>query len=256
MTYHSPLQGGGAMAPTATNQSPQPIIDLILADINAVIPNFTSMVSSYRLLVGAAEEISRTPNVCPDVFERSVRRFDNAGTLIDVFLELLCCKIVFSSEFLQVSCAPVDLFRLISNPSAATDTPFHTAEQVIGLELLRKVLEKCQGNYSCLPKYQVVCPPPPPETPPTNTPPTAPAFRPEKESQAAPVAEETQPPPSASPQIPVAASSPASTEPPPSAVGENLQEDIYRIDTSHKHKHHPTKKNLPKQPHNSRKRNS
>ena len=148
------------MASTSgTNQSPQPIIDLILADINAVIPNLSSLVASYRLLVGASEEINRTPGVCPDVFERAVRRSDNAGTLIDVFLELLYCKIAFSSEFLKISCAPVDLFRLLANRSTATDVPFHTAEQVVEMEVLRRILEKCQNQNSCMPEHPVVvCP--------------------------------------------------------------------------------------------------
>lgn len=142
-----------------TNQNPQPIIDLILADINGVIPNLSSLVASYRLLVGASEEIHRTPDICPDVFERAVRRADNAGTLIDVFLELLYCKIDFSSEFLKLSCAPVDLFRLLANRSTATDIPFHTAEQVVELEVLRRILEKCQNQKSCLPEHPVVvCP--------------------------------------------------------------------------------------------------
>ncbi|MBP2628525.1 MAG: hypothetical protein H6Q68_3236 [Firmicutes bacterium] len=146
-----------------TNQSPQPIINLILADINAVIPNFSSLVASYRLLVGASEEIHRTPEVCPEVFERAVRRADNAGTLIDVFMELLYCKIAFSSEFLKISCAPVDLFRLLANRNTATDIPFHTAEQVVEMEVLRRILERCQNQNSCLPEHPVVCP----ETAPT-----------------------------------------------------------------------------------------
>lgn len=154
---------------SSTNQSPQPIIDLILADINAVIPNLSSLVASYRLLVGASEEIHRTPEVCPEVFERAVRRADNAGTLIDIFLELLCCKIAFSSEFLKISCAPVDLFRLLANRTVATDTPFHSAEQVIELEALRRIIDKCHHKNSCLPDYQVVCPKPPPSpSPPTQ----------------------------------------------------------------------------------------
>jgi len=151
------------MASTSgTNQNPQPIIDLILADINGVIPNLSSLVASYRLLVGASEEIYRTPEVCHDVFERAVRRADNAGTLIDAFLELLYCKIAFSSEFLKISCAPVDLFRLLANRNTATDIPFHTAEQMVEMEALRRILEKCQHQNSCLPEYPVVCPKPPP----------------------------------------------------------------------------------------------
>jgi len=154
-----------------TTQNPQPIIDLILADINAVIPNLSSLVASYRLLVGASEEIHRTPEVCPEVFERAVRRADNAGTLIDVFLELLCCKIAFSSDFLKISCAPVDLFRLLANPTAKTDIPSHTAEQVVEMEALRRILEKCHPQNSCLPNHTVVCPKPPSSSPPPSPPP-------------------------------------------------------------------------------------
>lgn len=142
------------------------IIDTILADVNAIIPNFSSLVSSYRLLVGAAEEIHRTPGVPIDVFHRAVDRFDHAGALIDILLELLCCKISFSSDFLGVTCAPVDLYRLLSNRSAATDTPFHTAEQIVELEVLRRVLERCRSSSSCFsPLF-----PPPPEPPPPSKP--------------------------------------------------------------------------------------
>lgn len=153
-----------------TSENPQPIIDLILADINAVIPNLSSLVASYRLLVGASEEIHRTPEVCPEVFERAVRRADNAGTLIDIFLELLCCKVAFSSDFLQISCAPVDLFRLLANKTPATDIPFHTAEQVVEMEALRRVLDLCHHRKPCLPKCDVICPkhpstPPSPQAP-------------------------------------------------------------------------------------------
>ena len=165
-----------SMAVTSeTNQNPQPIIDLILADINAVIPNLSSLVASYRLLVGASEEIHRTPELCPDVFERAVRRADNTGTLIDIFLELLYCKIAFSSEFLKISCAPVDLFRLLNNSNTATDIPFRTAEQVVEMEVLRRILEKCQHQNSCMPQHTVVCPSPTPTPPVATTPATTPS---------------------------------------------------------------------------------
>ncbi|MEN6565159.1 MAG: hypothetical protein ABFC57_02515 [Veillonellales bacterium] len=125
------------------------IINTILADVIAIVPNFSSLVSSYRLLVGAAEEIHRTPDVPIEIFQRAVDRFDHAGALIDILLELLCCKISFSSDFLSVTCAPVDLYRLLSNRSAAADTSFHTAEQIVELEILRRVLELCRSNTSC-----------------------------------------------------------------------------------------------------------
>lgn len=121
---------------------PQRIIDTILADINAVMPNYQILVSSYRLLVGSAEEIQRTPAIPREIFERAVLRMDNAGTLIDIFLDLLLCKISFSSDFLSVTCAPVDLFRLLATCNPVCDTPHRTSEQILQLEVLRRALDK------------------------------------------------------------------------------------------------------------------
>ncbi|CUH95800.1 hypothetical protein P22_1880 [Propionispora sp. 2/2-37] len=126
--------------------TPEPIIDAILADVNAIIPNFSSLVSSYRLLVGAAEEIQRIPGIPEDIFIRSVERFDHTGTLIDILLELLCCKISFSSEFLGVTCAPIDIFRLLSNETDVTDTPYRTGEQILQIEILRRVLDRFRSG--------------------------------------------------------------------------------------------------------------
>lgn len=161
---------------TTTDLAPLAIIDLILADVNAVLPNFNSLVSSYRLLVGAAEEINRTPNVCPDVFERAVRRYDNAGMLLDVLLELLCCKIVFSSELLRVTCGPVDLVRFLVTCLDGQDVPCRTAEEVVGLAALRRLQGNLCGDHYCLPDRPVVCPKPPaPPKPPAAAPPASPA---------------------------------------------------------------------------------
>ncbi|MCE5285473.1 MAG: hypothetical protein LLG02_06470 [Pelosinus sp.] len=127
---------------------PLAIIDTIMADINAIMPNFSTLVSSYRLLVGATEEIQRQKVIPEDIYWRAVQRFDNAGTLIDIMLELLCCKISFSAEFLTVTCAPVDIFRLLVNPEEATDTPFRTAEEILQLEALRRLVAKTRENTS------------------------------------------------------------------------------------------------------------
>ncbi|MDU2065528.1 MAG: hypothetical protein E6713_11935 [Sporomusaceae bacterium] len=127
----------------------QEIITTIMADINAVMPNYQVLVASQRLLVGAAEEIQRTPGVPKEVFERAVLRMDNAGTLIDIFLDLLLCKISFTSDFLGVTSAPVDLFRILANRNMAVDTPYHTGEQILQLELLRRLLD--QIRCSCVP---------------------------------------------------------------------------------------------------------
>lgn len=143
----STTQTNSTISSTATSLPvPQRIIDTILADINAVMPNYQILVSSYRLLVGAAEEISRTPGAPKEIFERAVLRMDNSGTLIDIFLDLLLCKISFSSDFLSVTCAPVDLFRLLATNNPNCDTPHRTGEQILQLELIRRTLEKYRDS--------------------------------------------------------------------------------------------------------------
>lgn len=175
---------GTSTTTTSTNITPLPpvaLINLILADVNAILPNFNGLVSSYRLLVGSAEEIHRTPEVCHDVFERAVRRYDNTGMLIDVLLELLCCKIVFSSELLQTTCGPVDLVRFLLTCLDGDDTPCRSAQTVVGLEALKRLQDKFCGDHYCLPYHQVLCPPVPPSTPTTpsphnaSTPPSSPS---------------------------------------------------------------------------------
>jgi len=165
-----------------TNELPQPIIDLMLADVNAILTNLSILVTSYRLLVGGAEEIRRTPEFCPGVFQRAERRADNAGTLIDIFLELLYSKMIFSSDFLKISGAPVDLFRLLANPNTATDIPFKTGEQVVEIEILRQLLEIILPHLPPrMPQHTVVCEKPPaaPVAPTTPAAPTAPTVSPE-----------------------------------------------------------------------------
>jgi hypothetical protein len=167
----------------------QTIINTILGDIIGVIPNFSSLVSSYRLLVGAAEEVRRTPGVPFEIFERAVIRSDRAGTLIDILLELLCCKITFSSQFLAVTCAPVDIFRLLANCRSLNDNSFLTAEQIIILELLRQAMDN-NCHDSCFgPPPEGITPP----TPPISVGTTAPA------ASAAPPKTPSPPPPSVPP---------------------------------------------------------
>lgn len=121
-----------------------PILDIIIADVNALVPNLASLASTYRLLVGSAEEIGRIPGVPMEVYERSIVRFDRCGTLIDVLLELICCKIKFMAEYLSTTCAPIDLFSLAQNPVEEDNI-----EQIIEIEVLRRVLKcYCEKN-SC-----------------------------------------------------------------------------------------------------------
>lgn len=121
-----------------------PILDTIIADINAIVPQYTSIVSSYRLLVGSAEEISRMPCVTREIYERAVCRYDRAGTLIDILQELLCCKIRFLAEFLSVTCAPIDIFSLAQNPLEDI-----TIEEIIEIEVLRRLLTLLCERDAC-----------------------------------------------------------------------------------------------------------
>lgn len=121
-----------------------PILDVIIADVNALVPNLASLASTLRLLVGSAEEVGRIPGVPLEVYERSIIRFDRCGTLIDILLELLCCKIKFMAEYLSTTCAPIDLFSLAQNP-----VEDDTVEQIIEIEVLRRILKcYCEKN-SC-----------------------------------------------------------------------------------------------------------
>lgn len=146
------------MRQTTTTSAPA-LTNVVLSDVNAVIPAFSSLVSSYRLLVGAAEEIKRLKDVPEEIFRRAVLRFDHCGTLIDIFLELLCCKIAFSSDFLSISCAPLDIFQLVTTGRfPATNTPLGAAELIVQLELVRRLLEH-NCDHSCFDKPPIRTPP-------------------------------------------------------------------------------------------------
>lgn len=121
-----------------------PILDIIVADVNSIVPNLASLASTYRLLVGSAEEIGRIPGVPMEIYERSIIRFDRAGTLIDILLELLCCKIKFMAEYLSTTCAPIDLFSLAQNP-----VEDDSIEQIIEIEVLRRILKCYCDENSC-----------------------------------------------------------------------------------------------------------
>lgn len=138
----------------------RPIVDTILGDVVALVPQFSSIVASYRLLVGSAEELGRTKGVCEEIIERAIIRADRAGALIDMLLEILCSKIAFSTNFLAVSSAPVDVFRFLS-AAYACDPSRLTAEQIIQLEALRQLLCRERSDCCFVDKATGPCTPPP-----------------------------------------------------------------------------------------------
>lgn len=167
------------MATTSTDVVSQTIIDTILADVNAIVPTYVSLVNAHRLLVGSAEETKRIGGVTPDAVARSIERFDRSGVLIDILIDLLCCKIAFSSEFLAVTCAPVDIFRLLANRFDVADAPHMVAEEILVLEVVRRAQERLRGvgpvppctppggpPYDFATSFFTPPPPPPPPIPP------------------------------------------------------------------------------------------
>lgn len=130
------------------------MVNAILADIAAIVPQFSSLVSSYRLLVGAAEEITRTPGTTPDIRRRAITRFDRTGDIIDMLIDLLCCKVAFSSRLLETTCAPVDLLRALlcaslqrgDTTTDATTPPPPPPTQAVHQELVRQLLRQL-GQY-------------------------------------------------------------------------------------------------------------
>ncbi len=167
------------VATSSTTVNQLTIIETILADVNAIMPNFAALVNAHRLLVGSAEEIHRIPGVTPDAVARAIERFDRSGVIIDILIDLLCCKIAFSSELLAVTCAPVDLFRLLANRLDVADPPHLVAEEVLVLEVIRRARECLLGPgaappctppggppYTFATSFFTPPPPPPPPIPP------------------------------------------------------------------------------------------
>lgn len=198
------------MATTSATTVSQTIINTILADVNAIMSDFVNLVNSYRLLVGAAEELRRTAGIAPDVVARAIERTDRTGVLIDIIIDLLCCKITFIGEFLAVTCAPVDLFRYLANPHDVADTPHLVAEEILLLEVLRRAQECLRGHNQppCTPPgpppytFATTCftpPPPPPPPIPPEPPFPPPCFSPPEPPPQPEEAPPEEPPPSKKP---------------------------------------------------------
>jgi hypothetical protein len=162
----------------STSDEPS-IIDVILSDVNAILPNFFTLTESYRLLVGAAEEIRLMPDAPFEIFERALIRCDRTGVLIDILLELLCCKIKFSSQFLSITSAPVDIIEQFADCDPAER---RTAEAIILIEAMRRLLDNIDKNGSCFnsPPNIKQKPPDPPAAKSSSTS-FAPDLTPEKE---------------------------------------------------------------------------
>lgn len=84
-------------------------LSLLFADVRALIEVMDSLTNNYRLMVGAAEELTRTPGVGQQTINLALDRVDNTGTLLDLIIFTLAVKMDFLAEVLSVTGIPLDL---------------------------------------------------------------------------------------------------------------------------------------------------
>ena len=75
--------------------------NIILGDIDTLIDRFTLLTDSYRLLVGAAEELTRTPSVDKNIIDHAVCRTAFLGGILDQLL--FAIQIALILDFIRVS---------------------------------------------------------------------------------------------------------------------------------------------------------
>lgn len=97
---------------------------ILFSDVNALTAVMDSLTANYRLLVGAAEELTRTPGAGQRTINLALDRVDNTGTLIDIVIFTLFIKLDFVAEVLSVSGIPINLlFALIQQIIEALKDP-------------------------------------------------------------------------------------------------------------------------------------
>lgn len=62
---------------------------LLFQDFDVLTERLTSLTDSYRLLVGAAEELTRTPSAGENVIDSAINRSAFLGNIIDQILIIL-----------------------------------------------------------------------------------------------------------------------------------------------------------------------
>ncbi|MFW6022563.1 MAG: hypothetical protein ACOCQW_03490 [Halanaerobiaceae bacterium] len=75
--------------------------DIVLGDIDSLIERFTLLTDSYRLMVGATEELTRTPAVGESIIDSSVCRTAFLGGVLDQLL--FAIQIALLVDFLRVT---------------------------------------------------------------------------------------------------------------------------------------------------------
>ncbi|HLV10304.1 MAG TPA: hypothetical protein VKY40_08850 [Halanaerobiales bacterium] len=81
----------------------------VLTGVDTITERFTLLTESYRLLVGAAEELTRTPSATEDIIQDSIIRTAYLGNILDQLLILLQIAII-------IEVAGIDSTDGIPNP--------------------------------------------------------------------------------------------------------------------------------------------
>ncbi|MFP4661721.1 MAG: hypothetical protein ACLFPF_05995 [Halanaerobiales bacterium] len=75
--------------------------DIILGDVDSLIEKFTLLTDSYRLMVGATEELTRIPAVGECIIDSAVGRTAFLGNVLDQLL--LAIQISLIIDFVRVT---------------------------------------------------------------------------------------------------------------------------------------------------------
>ncbi len=106
------------------------VTDLLFSDVTPLLNVMNQLTEDFRLLVGSAEELTRTPGVNQRTVNQAIDRVENTGTLIDLTIVSLYVKILFVTDVMDTTGLPLTL--------------------IIGL--LEKILEEAQSQEDILPR--------------------------------------------------------------------------------------------------------
>ncbi|SEM27792.1 hypothetical protein SAMN04488698_10116 [Candidatus Frackibacter sp. WG12] len=70
------------------------IMPSMTSDFNLLAQSLYSLTNSYRLFVGAAEELTRTPSVSEETINAAIARSSRLGNILDILLLLQLISIM------------------------------------------------------------------------------------------------------------------------------------------------------------------
>lgn len=116
------------------------LINTILTDVTALTLTYRDLALAYFYITEGLGNLLIIKDAPPEIIDCAIERADKSGKLIDLLSELLFCKLSFSSDFLGISCAPVDLLRDLAQCKYYNEN--QSAEQILQMELIRRAMQK------------------------------------------------------------------------------------------------------------------